>query len=264
MVLKDHADLLDSGWIMLPENEAFDANLALQEKREKSGKSLSFPQAFEAYHTKAEADRIAKDVHCADLEGWHLELECVRDEAAIGFPRGGFSNETNNGTNGDGLGVAALDMNVNAGNAGGYVDAVDLVSKGNDEDYSPLADDVDYDEYDSDYEVNGDLGWSAKRKKTATKKGERKGRPCHMSQPIYVSKCEEQKKFATKKSKSDSADNNNLGISATSEYESGENRKSPPELNQAPHVCVGGGLVGESVISKDKGQCQAMQTSPYE
>ena len=91
IVLKDHADLLDSGWIMLPENEAFDANLALQEEREKSGKSLSFPRAFEAYHTKAEADRIAKDVHCADVEGWHLELECVRDEAAIGFfPRGLF------------------------------------------------------------------------------------------------------------------------------------------------------------------------------
>ena len=63
MVLKDHADLLDSGWIMLPENETFDVNLALQEEREKSGKSLSFPRAFEAYHTKAEADRIAKDVH---------------------------------------------------------------------------------------------------------------------------------------------------------------------------------------------------------
>ena len=67
--------------------------------------------------------------------------------------------------------VCDLDMNVNAGNAGGLVDAVDLVSDGNDEDCSPLADDVDYDEYDSDYEVNGDLGWSAKKKKTATKKG---------------------------------------------------------------------------------------------
>ena len=163
-------------------------------------------------HTKAEADRIAKDVHCADLEGRHLELECVRDEAAIGFSRGGFSNETNNGTNGDGLGVAALDMNVNAENAGGYVDAVDLVSDGNDEDYSPLADDVDYDEYDSDYEVNGDLGWSAKRKKTATKKGKRKGCPCHMSQPIHVSKCGEQKKSATKKHKSNSVKNNDFVV----------------------------------------------------
>jgi len=199
MVLKDHADLLDSGWIMLPENEAFDANLALQEEREKSGKSLSFPRAFEAYHTKAEADRIAKDVHCADVEGWHLELECVRDEAAIGFSRGGFSNEINNGTNGDGLGVAALDMNVNAGNAGGLVDFVDLVFDGNDEDYYPLADDVEYDGNDSDYQVNGDLDWSAKRKKTATKKGKRKGRPCHMSKPIYVSKCGEQKKICYQK-----------------------------------------------------------------
>ena len=194
MVLKDHADLLDSGWIMLPENEAFDANLALQEEREKSGKSLSFPRAFEAYHTKAEADRIAKDVHCADVEGRHFELECVRDEAAIGFSRGGFSNEIKNGTNGDGLGVAALYMNVNAGNAGGLVDFVDLVFDGNDEDYYPLADDVEYDGNDSDYQVNGDLDWSAKRKKTATKKGKRKGRPCHMSQPIYVSKCGEQKR----------------------------------------------------------------------
>jgi len=64
---------------------------------------LSFPRTFEAYHTKAEADRIAKGVNCADLEGRYLELECVRDEAAIGFSRRGFSNETNNGTNGDGL-----------------------------------------------------------------------------------------------------------------------------------------------------------------
>jgi len=248
---------------MLPENEAFDANLALQEEREKSGKSLSFPRAFEAYHTKAEADCIAKDVHCADVEGWHLELECVRDEAAIGFSRGGISNEIKNGTNGDGLGVAALYMNVNAGNAGGLVYFVDLVFDGNDEDYYPLADDVEYDGNNSDYQVNGDLEWSAKRKKTATKKGKRKVRPCHMSQPIYVSKCGEQKKSATKQSKRDSADNNNPAISDTSEYESGGNRKSPPKLNQAPHVCVGGGLVGESVISKDNGQCQAMQTSPY-
>ena len=86
MVLKDDAGLLDSGWIMLPESEAFDANLSLQVEREKSGKSLLFPRAFEAYHAKAEADRIAKDVHCADLEGRHLELECVGDEAAVCFP----------------------------------------------------------------------------------------------------------------------------------------------------------------------------------
>ena len=90
MVLKDDADLIDSGWIMLPENEAFDANLALQEEREKSGKSLSSPQAYEAYHTKAEADRIAKDVHCADVEGRHLELECARDGCNCFFSQGLF------------------------------------------------------------------------------------------------------------------------------------------------------------------------------
>ena len=90
MVLKDDADLIDSGWIMLPESEAFDANLALQEERENSGKSLSFPWAFEAYHTKAEADRIAKDVHCADVEGWHLELECLEMKLQLVFPAGAF------------------------------------------------------------------------------------------------------------------------------------------------------------------------------
>jgi hypothetical protein len=89
--------------------------------------------------------------------------------------------------------VAALDMNVNAGNARGLVDFVDIMSDVNDEDYDPSADDVDNDGNDSDYQVNGDLDWPAKRKKTATKKGNRKGHPCHKSQPIYVSNCGEQK-----------------------------------------------------------------------
>ena len=198
MVLKADADLISSMWIMLPESEAFNAKLTLQEDRENSGKSLSVPRAFEAHHTKANADYIAKSVRCADLEGRHLELECVRDEAAIGFSRGGFSNEINNGTNGDGLGVAALDMNVNAGNARGLVDFVDIMSDVNDEDYDPSADDVDHDGNDSDYQVNGDLDWAAKRKKTSTKKGKRKGRPCHKSRQKYVSKCGEQKNLLPK------------------------------------------------------------------
>ena len=77
-----------------------------------------------------------------------------------------------------------------------------LLSDGNDGDYDPLADDIGYDGNDSDYQVNGDLDWAAKRKKTSTKKGKRKGRPCHKSRPKYVSKCGEQKKPATKKHKS--------------------------------------------------------------
>ena len=87
VVLKADAGLISSVQIPLPENEAFDTKLALEEDRENSGKSLSVPRAFEAHHTKANADYIAKDVRCADLEGRHLELECVRDEAAIGFSR---------------------------------------------------------------------------------------------------------------------------------------------------------------------------------
>ena len=63
VVLTADADLISSVWIILPESEAFDENLTLQEDRENSGKSLSFPRAFEAYHTKVDADRIAKGVH---------------------------------------------------------------------------------------------------------------------------------------------------------------------------------------------------------
>ena len=60
VVLKAGADLISSVWIILPESEAFDEKLTLEEERENSGKSLSFPRAFEAHHTKAHADYIAK------------------------------------------------------------------------------------------------------------------------------------------------------------------------------------------------------------
>jgi len=72
------------------------------------------------------------------------------------------------------------------------------MSDGNDGDYDPLADDVGYDSNDSGYQVNGDLDWAAKRKKTVMKKGKRKGRPCHKSRPKYVSKCGEQKNLLPK------------------------------------------------------------------
>ena len=93
VVLKADADLISLVWMTLPESEAFDAKLALEEDRENSGKSLSFSRAFEAHHTKANADYIAKSVRCADLEGRHLELECVRDEAAVGFLAGAFQTK---------------------------------------------------------------------------------------------------------------------------------------------------------------------------
>jgi len=149
---------------------------------------LSFPRAFEAHHTKARADYIANGVRCADLEGRHLEFECVRDEAAVVFPRRCFSNETNNGTNGDGLGVALLDINVNAGNATGLVEVVDLMSSSDvdDEDYNPLADDIEYDNNDSDYQIDGDLDWAAKKKKTVVKKAKIKRGAHHKSDTTNV------------------------------------------------------------------------------
>ena len=90
MVLKDDADFLDSGWVMLSENEAFEANLALQEEREKSGKSLSFPRAFEASHTKAEADRIAKMCIVQIWEVVILSLSVLEMKLQLVFPPGLF------------------------------------------------------------------------------------------------------------------------------------------------------------------------------
>jgi len=89
---------------------------------------------------------------------------------------------------------------------------------------------------------------------------------------------ESRKKPATKKHKSNYANSNKSGIFDTLEYEAGENRKSPPELNQVPNISVGKCCVhslggpevidkedaSESEISKDKGQHQVTQTSPYE
>jgi len=170
VVLKADADLISSVWITLPESKAFDAKLTLEEERENSGKSLSFSRVFEAHHTKADADHIAKGMYCADLEGRHLEFECVRDEAAVGFSRRCFLNETNNGTNGNGLRVTVLDINVKTVNAMGLIEVVDLMSDGSDEDYYPLADDAGYDNNDSDYQVNDDIDWAAKRKKTVMKR----------------------------------------------------------------------------------------------
>ena len=56
VLLKADADLISSVWITLPESKAFDAKLALEENRENSGESLSVSRAFEAHHTKTNAD----------------------------------------------------------------------------------------------------------------------------------------------------------------------------------------------------------------
>ena len=138
-------------------------------------------------------------MRCADLEGRHLELECVRDEAAVGFSCRCFSNETNNGTNGNGLRVTVLDINVKTVNAMGLIEVVDLMSDGNDGDYDPLSDDVGYDSNDSDYQINGDLDWAAKKKKTIMKKGKSKRGARHKSGPTNVFKCGKEKKICYQK-----------------------------------------------------------------